>query len=233
MDENAGANYYASKLSAEKLRECYTIASPRVRQYLEAEIGFTLAQLKATDAVLELGCGYGRVTFALAKAAGRVVGVDTSPDNVKLARSLAGTDSNCEFLEMDASALTFSDAEFDLVACVQNGIRAFGADPVLLLREALRVTRPGGQVLFSTYAAEFWPHRLKWFEAQARAGLIGELDYDATGGGTIACTDGLRLGLVTPDELRNLGSAVELEPQITKVDGSSVFALWRVPMLSN
>jgi hypothetical protein len=64
---------------------------------------------------------------------------------------------------------------------------------------------------------------------QAKAGLIGEIDEEQTGGGTIVCRDGLRLGMVTPDRFREIGEAVGLEPDITEVDRSSLFAVWIVP----
>ena len=230
MDEREGAEYYAAKLSAERLRQCYEIASPRVRQYLDAETGFAVGRLIPTDEVLELGCGYGRVALELGKVARRVVGIDTSGNSLELARRLAGDCNKCEFIEMNAANLALRDAEFDAVICVQNGVCAFGVDPLLLLSEAVRVTRPGDWVLFSTYASQFWLHRLEWFEAQAQAGLVGVLDYDETGGGTIACKDGFRVGMLTPGELRGLGYAVGIEPRITEVDGSSVFAEWVVPV---
>ena len=53
--------YYAEKLSADRLRLCYEIASPRIKRYLTAELDFVLDKLKSTHVVLELGCGYGRV----------------------------------------------------------------------------------------------------------------------------------------------------------------------------
>ena len=221
--------YYAAKLSAERLRRCYEVAPPRVRQYLRSEIDFVLERLVPTDRVLELGCGYGRVAFELAKAAGRVVGIDTAPDSLLLARRLAGEDTPCEFLEMDATDLRFGEGEFDVVVCVQNGICAFGVDALRLVREALRVTRRGGRVIFSTYSSRFWTHRLRWFEAQAAEGLLGEIDYDETGNGVIVCTDGFRAGMLTPEDLADLGRAVGTEPRITEVDGSSVFAEWRIP----
>jgi len=45
--------YYTGKLSGERLRQCYRIASPRVQQYLEAEIRFVLGRLDRDDVVLE------------------------------------------------------------------------------------------------------------------------------------------------------------------------------------
>ena len=216
-------DYYDTQLSGERLRQCYEIASPRVKRYLEAEIRFVLSRMQPTDVVLELGCGYGRVAVRLAEIAKRVVGIDTSCDSLDLARQLAGRSSACEFMEMNAVDLAFPAGEFDAVVCVQNGICAFGVDRARLIREALRVTRPGGRLLFSSYSEEFWPHRLSWFEVQAKAGLVGEIGYTATGDGVIVCVDGLRVGLLTREALRSLCSGLGLDCEIVDVDGSSVF----------
>jgi 2-polyprenyl-6-hydroxyphenyl methylase/3-demethylubiquinone-9 3-methyltransferase len=221
--------YYAEKLSGERLRHCYEIASPRVEQYLEAEIQFVLQHLKDTDSVLELGCGYGRVTSRLAAVARRVVGIDTAIESLNLARELSGVDPECEYLEMDALELTFDDSEFDKVVCVQNGICAFGVDRELLLSQVLRVTRPGGYIYFSSYSEGFWKDRLGWFEAQAEAGLLGEIDYAKTGNGEIVCKDGFRTSIMVPEEFRSLCRKFGLDPKISEVDGSSVFCEIVVP----
>jgi 2-polyprenyl-6-hydroxyphenyl methylase/3-demethylubiquinone-9 3-methyltransferase len=215
--------YYVGKLSGQRLRQCYEIAPPRVKQYLEAEILFALERLESNDAVLELGCGYGRVARRLAESAGRVIGIDTSTESLALARRLAGPDSRCEFLEMDALELAFEDAEFDKVVCVQNGICAFGVDQKTLLQQALRVTRPGGRVLFSTYSRRFWAHRLRWFEAQAAAGLVGAIDHDRTGNDTIVCKDGFSVGIVSADAWRSLAACLGVNATITEIDESSVW----------
>jgi len=221
--------YYASGLSGERLRRCYEIASPRVRQYLEAEILFVLQRIGHADSVLELGCGYGRVAFRLAESARRVVGIDNAAGSIALARSLSDPGSRCEFLEMDALQLAFDDSEFDKVVCVQNGISAFGVDMEPLLREAARVTLPGGRLYFSTYADGFWEERLSWFEAQAEEGLVGEIDRAKTGNGVIFCRDGFRSGKVSPEEFISTGVKLGLDPRVTEVDGSSVFCEMTVP----
>ena len=179
--------------------------------------------------MLELGCGYGRVAFRLADAAARVVGIDTSSESLILARRLAGPGSRCEFMEMDASAPTFPDGSFNAVVCVQNGICAFAVDPERLIREALRVTRPGGRALFSTYSEAFWPERLGWFESQAAAGLVGAIDYDQTVNGTVVCRDGFRAGTFCAEAFRVLCRELGVEPAITTVDDSSVFCEIAVP----
>jgi 2-polyprenyl-6-hydroxyphenyl methylase/3-demethylubiquinone-9 3-methyltransferase len=124
---------------------------------------------------------------------------------------------------MDALDLRFSDNELDAVVCIQNGICAFGVDQHALLSEALRVLRPGGRALFSTYSDRFWSHRLAWFEAQAAEGLLGPIDYGDSGEGVIVCKDGFRAGRLTPEYLQSLCSTLGAEPEIREVDRSSVF----------
>lgn len=220
--------YYARKLSGERLKRCYEVASPRVQRYLDAEIAHVRSRLRPEDAVLELGCGYGRVAVCLAETARRVVGIDTAEESLGLARAMSGPGSRCEFRNMNALDLRFPGGEFDAVVCVQNGICAFGVDQEALLREALRVARAGGIVLFSTYSDRFWAHRLEWFEAQADAGLIGPIDRAASRGGVIVCTDGFRAGRLTPGDFRTLCSRLDVESEITEVDESSVFCEIRV-----
>ena len=218
----AMTSYYAEKLSGRRLQRCYEIASPRVRQYLEAEIQHVLNRLKSTDFVLELGCGYGRATLRIAQVARLVVGIDTSEESLAMAQEAARVDPRCEFLQMDAVELRFPDGEFDAVVCIQNGICAFGVDQEALLREALRVVRPSGLLQFSTYSDRFWPDRLAWFESQAAEGLLGPIDHSATGDGMIVCMDGFCSGRLTPGDLQALCSRLGVEPEISEVDGSSV-----------
>ena len=217
------ADYYSEKLGGARLRRCYELASDRVREYLEAEITHVQSRLQPADSVLELGCGYGRVATRLAEVASAVVGVDTSDESLGLARELGAGDPRCEFLHMDATDLRFEEGHFDAVVCIQNGICAFGVDPLRLLREALRVTRPGGRALFSTYSDRFWEHRLAWFEAQTAAGLLGPIDRSATGDGVIACTDGFRSGRLRPADFEALCERLGVAGEVTEVDGSSVF----------
>lgn len=222
-------SYYADKLSGENLRRCYEVAPPRVRRYLRAEIEHVMSRLRPTDAVMELGCGYGRIVFALADRAARLVGVDIAPANIELATRLGAARDECEFHLMDATDLELPDDTFDSVLCLQNGICAFGCDREALVREAARVCRSGGRLVFSSYAAEFWPHRLAWFEAQAAHGMMGAVDHEASGDGVIVCADGFRAGLMTPGEFAELWRRVGLEPEISNVDGSATFCESIVP----
>ena len=106
--------YYAEKLSGERLRACYEIASPRVKQYLQAEIEHVLDRLHPEDTVLELGCGYGRVAVKLTKTASQVVGIDTAMESLILGSRLLGPDGQCKFVAMDATAMGFPDGRLTL-----------------------------------------------------------------------------------------------------------------------
>ncbi len=215
--------YYAERLSAERLRRCYEIASPRVRQYLDAEVSHVADKIRPSDRVLELGCGYGRVVKELVSKAGTLIGIDTSLSSLQLAREFMCEHGNTRFLAMDAGALGFRDRTFDVVLCIQNGLSAFKVDQRVLIGECIRVARPGGRVLFSSYAQKFWRDRLEWFQLQSEQGLLGEIDHDATADGVIVCKDGFRATTISPDDFVALMSEFNVHPRIEEVDESSLF----------
>ena len=217
------ADYYAEKLTADRLRRCYEIAPPRVRQYLQAEIDHALTKIRPGDTVLELGCGFGRIIAGLAGKAGRIVGIDTSRASLAAGRKHLASLSNCLLLQADAVRLPFPGRSFDAVLCLQNGISAFHVDPERLIEESVRITRPGGTAIFSSYSDRFWAHRLAWFELQAAEGLIGEIDHDKTGGGRIVGKDGFTATTVGPAEFRRLTASIGVKAEIYEIDDSSVF----------
>lgn len=217
------SGYYNNTLAAERLEECYRLAPPRVREYLEAEVRHVLARIDERDSVLELGCGYGRALEPLSKKAAHVVGIDTSAASLDLARRRLGHLSHLKVMEMDAVAMSFPNGTFDVVVCIQNGISAFAEDRPKLVQESVRVANPGGTVLFSSYAEAFWADRLEWFQRQADAGLLGAIDRQNTGDGVIVCHDGFRATTMSPEAFRALAASLGLDASIEEVNGSSLF----------
>ena len=215
--------YYSEKLSAERLRRVYEIATPRISRYLESEIKYVVDRIEPGDSVIELGCGYGRVLKNLNRAAKSVIGIDSSQSSVEMAREYLADVSNCHLFAMDAAALGFRDRLFDVVACIQNGISAFKVNPHDLVAECVRVARPGGRILLSSYSERFWEDRLEWFEHQAKEGLLGEIDYDTTGDGVIVCKDGFRATTFSSDDFQSLAAELRLNCTIEEVDESSLF----------
>ncbi|MFW9990682.1 MAG: class I SAM-dependent methyltransferase [Candidatus Odinarchaeota archaeon] len=223
-----GTNYYSDRLSASRLKRCYDIASSRIRQYLEAEIQFVLKHIKETDTVLELGCGYGRVLARLAWKAGTVHGIDTSKDSLQLAKEFLRDISNVKLYEMNAGSLDFEKRMFDVVIAIQNGISAFKVDPRVLVKESLRVTKDGGKILLSSYSANIWEERLEWFIRQSKEGLLGEINFEKTGAGTIICKDGFKATTYTAEDFSRLISEMKLEANIEEIDQSSIFCTIQV-----
>jgi 2-polyprenyl-6-hydroxyphenyl methylase/3-demethylubiquinone-9 3-methyltransferase len=217
-------SYYRAKLAGERLRSCYDLAPPRVRQYLQAEIDHVAKHVAVGARILELGCGYGRVLRELSRSnAAALVGVDISIESLGYARFYLAGVARARLAAMDAARLGLGDGPLDVVCCIQNGISSFNVDQRALLRSAVRVARTGGIVLFSSYADSFWEPRLDWFRIQARHGLLGEIDEAATRNGVIVCRDGFRATTVGASDFEKLASGLGRRVQTRVVDGSSVF----------
>ena len=215
--------YYSQRLAADRLKACYDLAPPRTIQYLEAEISFVLGKVSREHIVLEMGCGYGRVINRLKGRVKTVAGIDTSHESLLMAGVYLGAAASVWLGRMNAVCMGFRDRVFDITLCIQNGISAFAVDKTKLFEEAVRVTKPGGTVLFSSYSAQFWPHRLEWFEAQSAHGLIGPIDYEQTKNGLIVCKDGFRATTLSPEDFHLLATQVRQVPKIVEVDCSSIF----------
>ncbi|MFL6649928.1 MAG: methyltransferase domain-containing protein [Sulfurifustaceae bacterium] len=119
------------------------------RRYREKLIA--LARIQAGDRVLDVGCGTGTLAIAAqerAGSAGKVYGVDPSPEMIATARrkaAKAGTD--VRFVEGSAEALPFPDASFDVILSTTM-LHCLAADvQPRFIREAHRKLKPGGRFL--------------------------------------------------------------------------------------
>lgn len=94
---------------------------------------------------LDLGCGPGGITTLLnarVGAGGRVVGLDADAGFLAHARQRAP--ANVEFLHGDAYHPDLPSGSFDLVHL--RFVASTAGEPEALLREAIRLARPGGTV---------------------------------------------------------------------------------------
>jgi SAM-dependent methyltransferase len=104
--------------------------------------------LERGDRIVDLGCGPGTLTFAVAEtvgANGHVVGVDLADGMLRLAR--AGAPPNVSLARMDMERLGFQDARFDAAVC--GHALQFCPDLACALTEMRRVLRPGGRFAVS------------------------------------------------------------------------------------
>jgi ubiquinone/menaquinone biosynthesis C-methylase UbiE len=82
--------------------------------------------LSPGKSVLELGCGTGRVSLALADKASRLVGVDISDEMISRARE-KNTALNVEFIQGDISSIQLSE-KFDLIIAPYRVMQALETD---------------------------------------------------------------------------------------------------------
>jgi len=98
--------------------------------------------------VLDFGCGSGFHTIKTAEFAGHVTGIDISPEAIRLAQEqaeAAGLAAKTTFTVMDAEALTFKPASFDVVS-VSGVLHHMDLDAAL--GQIRRVLEPGGKAIF-------------------------------------------------------------------------------------
>lgn len=98
-------------------------------------------------AAVELGCGTGYVSGWMARRGAEVTALDVSPRQLSTARRLSAAHrANITFLERNAEATGLADGLFDF-AISEYGA-AIWCEPHVWLREAWRILKPGGRLVF-------------------------------------------------------------------------------------
>ncbi len=127
------------------------------------ELGPVLVEacgISAGQRVLDVAAGSGNVALRAAEAGAKVVASDLTPENFEDGqREARARGVELEWVEADAEALPFADAEFDAVTSSLGAI--FAPNHHAVADELLRVCRPGGTVGMINFtprgsAAEFF-----------------------------------------------------------------------------
>lgn len=162
------------------------VVAAHAARTVDNSAAYLAAHLRPGMRVLDVGCGPGSITLDLARrvAPGEVVGIDASASVIASARAAAEAagDSRTRFETADATRLPFDADAFDVVHAHQ--VLQHVPDPVGVLREMARVTRPGGLVAArdADYEAMTWapahPGLDRWLELYRAAarGTGGEPD---------------------------------------------------------
>lgn len=113
-----------------------------------------LANLQASDSVLDVACGYGNTAITARMLGAKVTGIDITPKLLTLAKEeekIAGI-SGIEWKEGDVENLPFEDESFDVVLSTFGHI--FAPNQELAGKEMIRVLKKGGHLGFTSWPSE-------------------------------------------------------------------------------
>ena len=143
LKQGARQVWAAGDFPAIALRQLWEVG-PRIVQRVDVRPG---------EGVLDVACGTGNAAIPAAKAGGRVVGVDLTPELFDAGRTLAAEAGvQIDWVQGDAEALPFDDESFDIVLSTFGVM--FAPRHAITAQELARVLRPGGRLGLCNWTPE-------------------------------------------------------------------------------
>jgi ArsR family transcriptional regulator len=163
----AAERYFASHAADwDELRSLHVAESE-----VEAGVARALGD-KPVGELIDIGTGTGRMLELFGRAARRALGVDRSPEMLRLARvKLAQAGVQSELRQGDMYALPVASASADTV--ILHQVLHYAQQPAAAVAEAARLLRAGGRLLI----VDFAPHEheeLRLRDAHARLGFADD-----------------------------------------------------------
>jgi len=118
-----------------------------------------LRAVRPGQRVLDIGCGTGVLTAAMAEAGAHVIGIDTSPAILEIARQVASQSRAVDRIQLRETSVmeldhAFPAGAFDLIVSVLTFSELLSPEVDFALAHCRRLLAPGGRLLV---ADEVWP----------------------------------------------------------------------------
>jgi len=157
----------------------YEEATRRIGLWASEELVFRKCFQDQKTEILELGCGVGRISFSLWMLGyGNLTASDVSSKMVRRALSIQKErSSEINFLQSDATQLSFDNNSFDGVIFGFNGLMQIPhrANRKKAMQECFRVLRPNGKFVFTSHDRSL-PKWKKFWENERKKWKIGSQD---------------------------------------------------------
>jgi SAM-dependent methyltransferase len=210
--KHPGGPYFepvAETLGTSYLRYSFTKGTDQEVRFLLDVVG-----LEPGQRVLDVGCGPGRHSIALAQAGLSVTGVDISRRFLDIAAERArAAGVSAGFFEVDARQMPFEDTFHAAISICQGAFGLMGKDDSLVLRRMMESVVPGGVVVITGFSAYFEArHSRPGATFDADDGIVHEVTSIADESGEQHAVE-LWNSVYTPRELRLLAIGVGLVPE--------------------
>ncbi len=128
------------------------VKAPQIDSGMEL---ITLAQVRDTDSILDIGCGTGILTIELARQAskGFVVGIDSSKEMLVKAMEKSASFKNVSLLPISAQSMDFAE-RFDLA--FSNSVLQWIKEQQEVMKIVYRSLKNGGRIAFQLPAKKFY-----------------------------------------------------------------------------
>ncbi len=161
----AAAQYFAGHAEQWDAIRSLHVSDSAVEDRMRIMLGGAIGRL------VDIGTGTGRMIELFGTSATHAIGVDRSPEMLRLARAKLDGLDKWELRQGDITALPLAKASADTV--ILHQVLHFIPAPEAALAEAARLLAPGGRLLI----ADFAPHEredLRTQDAHARLGFSDE-----------------------------------------------------------
>jgi len=143
---------FSERMLREHLDESHSAASRRkVDRAMQIDWFWEKLNLTPASQVLDVTCGPGLYSVALASRGARVSGIDFGPAAISYARDLAkqnGVADRCKFIEQDVRQFDFPEESYDAALFIYGQLAVFTiAEVQQLLERIARALRPDGRLV--------------------------------------------------------------------------------------